>query len=106
FNLGGGLLVGIGIAFSSFSIVMAALGRIVPPEKRSWAFGIATASGSLGQFIFAPLGQALITAYGWQQAMVILAASTLVIVPFAIPLLVQNSSGSRPSAGEADLTMR
>lgn len=106
FNLGGGVLVGIGIAFSSFGIVMAALGRIVPPEKRSWAFGIATASGSLGQFVFAPLGQTLITAYGWQSAMLILASSTLIILPFAVPLLVQNSSRSRPTSDEADLTMR
>jgi MFS family permease len=56
FHVSAGILVGIGVAMSSFGIVMAALGRIVPPEKRSWAFGIATASSSLGQFIFAPLG--------------------------------------------------
>lgn len=106
FNIGGGLLVGIGIAFSSFSIVMAALGRIVPPERRSWAFGIATASGSLGQFIFAPLGAALITAYGWQNALLVLAALSLLIILFAAPLMVHNTSASKPSAGEADITMR
>jgi MFS family permease len=106
FHLSAGILIGIGVAMSSFSIVMAALGRIVPPEKRSWAFGIATASGSLGQFIFAPLGGALISAYGWQTALTILATSTLLILIFALPLMVQNSSGSRVTAGEADLTMR
>lgn len=106
FNLGGGVLVGIGIAFSSFSIVMAALGRIVPPDRRSWAFGIATASGSLGQFIFAPLGAMLVSAYGWQQALVVLACLSLLIILFAAPLLKQNTSGSRPTPGEADLTMK
>ena len=106
FHLSAGILIGIGVAMSSFSIVMAALGRIVPPEKRSWAFGIATASGSLGQFIFAPLGGALISAYGWQTALIILAASTLLILIFALPLMVQNSSGSKVTTGEADLTMR
>ncbi len=106
FNLAGGVLVGVGIAFSSFSIVMAALGRIVPPDRRSWAFGIATASGSLGQFIFAPLGALLVTAYGWQQALAVLAGLTLLIVVFAAPLLKQNVTPSRPSAAEADLTMR
>jgi predicted MFS family arabinose efflux permease len=105
FNIGGGVLVGIGIAFSSFSIVMAALGRIVPPNRRSWAFGIATASGSLGQFIFAPLGQALISAYGWQTAMIALAASTLLIIVFSVPLLRQKGGG-HPTPDEADLTMR
>ena len=106
FTIGGGILVGIGIALSSFSIVMAALGRIVPPEKRSWAFGIATASGSLGQFIFAPLGAALISAYGWQHALTVLSLCILLIIPFALPLMVQNRTESKPSAGEADLTMR
>jgi MFS family permease len=106
FHMAGGLLVGVGVALSSFSIVMAALGRIVPPEKRSWAFGIATASGSLGQFIFAPLGGALISAYGWHNALIILAASTLLIVIFALPLMVQNTTGSKATTGETELTMR
>jgi MFS family permease len=102
----GGLLVGIGIAFSSFGIVMAALGRIVPPEKRSWAFGLATASGSLGQFIFSPLTGAMISAYGWHASLLVLAASSLLIIPFAIPLLVQNTSSSKTNTGETTLTMR
>ena len=106
FNVGGGLLVGLGIAFSSFSIVMAALGRIVPPEKRSWAFGIATASGSLGQFIFAPLGAMLVSAFGWHSALLVLAALSLLIIVFAAPLLSQNTSSTQRSASEADLTMR
>lgn len=106
FSIGGGIIVGIGIAMSSFGIVMAALGRMVPPERRSWAFGIATASSSMGQFVFAPLGGALIAAYGWYNALLFLAASTLLIVAFAVPLLVQNTSGSKAVAGEADITLR
>jgi predicted MFS family arabinose efflux permease len=105
FNIAGGLLVGVGVAASSFSIVMAALGRLVPPHRRSWAFGIATASGSMGQFIFAPLGAALIAAYGWQPALLILAASSLLIVPFALPLMVQKPAPHVPGRDEADLSM-
>ena len=105
FNLAAGIFVGVGIALSSFGIVMAALGRIVPPEKRSWAFGLATASGSLGQFIFSPLTGALLSVYSWQTVLLILAASSLLIIPFAIPLLVQNTTGSKVNAGEIDLTM-
>jgi predicted MFS family arabinose efflux permease len=104
-HFGGGILVGVGIAMSSFGIVMAALGRIVPPEKRSWAFGLATASGSLGQFIFSPIVGALLPAYGWNTTLNVLAASSLLIILFALPLLVQNSSGSKKVAGEADLSM-
>ena len=105
-HFGAGILIGLGVALSSFGIVMAALGRIVPPEKRSWAFGIATASSSLGQFIFAPLGGALISAYGWEKALFILAGSTLLILIFALPLMVQNSSSTKVTSGEADITMR
>ena len=106
FTIGGGVLAGIGVAMSSFGIVMAALGRMVPPSRRSWAFGIATASGSMGQFIFAPLGAALISAYGWHNALLILASSTLLIIVFALPLMVQNTSQSARPAGEAEMTMR
>ena len=84
--LSGGLLVGIGVATASFSIVMAAFGKLVPPEKRSWAFGIATGASSLGQFIFAPLGQGFIAAFGWQMALVLIAVIVLTIIVFAIPM--------------------
>jgi MFS family permease len=104
-HLGGGIVVGIGIAMSSFGIVMAALGRIVPPEKRSWAFGLATASGSLGQFVFSPLVGGLIAAYDWHTSMLVLAASTLLIIPFAAPLLVQNTSATKGGADETNLSM-
>jgi predicted MFS family arabinose efflux permease len=102
----GGVLVGTGVALSSFGIVMAALGRIVPPEKRSWAFGLATASGSLGQFIFNPLAAASISAYGWNTTLLLLAASSLLIIIFAAPLLVQNSTSSAYAKGETNLSMR
>lgn len=104
-NLSGGLLVGTGIAFSSFGIVMAALGRIVPPAKRSWAFGLATASGSLGQFIFSPLAGALLAAYDWKTVLVIIASSCLLIIPFALPLMVQNTTSNLASSDETSLSM-
>jgi predicted MFS family arabinose efflux permease len=84
--VGGGILMGLGIAMTSFAIVMAALGRVVPPEKRSWAFGMATAASSMGQFVFAPIGQAFIAGYGWQIALLLLAGTTLMMILFAVPL--------------------
>ena len=100
-----GLLVGLGVAFSSFSIVMAALGRLVPPEKRSWAFGLATASGSMGQALFIwPVGQT-ISSYGWNTCLIALAIAALFIIPLAAPLLIQNTSGSAQSKGETTMSM-
>ena len=104
--LGGGVLVGIGVAASSFGIVMAAFGRLVPPEKRSWAFGIATAAGSMGQFVFATSGGVLISAFGWYEALIILAFCSLLIIPFAMPLMAQNTSRSVVPLGEAEMSLR
>jgi MFS family permease len=71
-NLSGGFMIGLGMSASSFSIVLAAFGRLVPEEKRSWAFGVGTAAGSLGQFLVVPMGQAFLSAYGWSTALVLL----------------------------------
>lgn len=78
--LSAGVLVGLGLAGASFSLIVAVLGRKVPAEKRSWAMGLATASGSMGQFLFAPLGQSFISTWGWETAMLLL-ASSLAMVP-------------------------
>ena len=76
----GGVLVGLGIAGGSFTIVIAAFSRLVEPSRRSWAIGLATAAGSMGQFLFAPLGQGFISAYGPATALVLL-SGFLVLVP-------------------------
>ncbi|MEP0234118.1 MFS transporter [Roseibium sp.] len=89
-----GVLIGLGIAFSSFSLVLAAFGRIVSPAQRSLAFGIGTASGSLGQFIFAPLGNGLIATVGWQQTLIFFAGLITIIPLMAIALKGKASNQS------------
>jgi MFS family permease len=86
FNLTAGVLVGLGLSGASFTIVIAALGRLVPEDKSSQAMGLATAAGSLGQFIFAPLGQAFLTDYGWQTTLLLLAGSMVVVPALAVAL--------------------
>jgi MFS family permease len=81
-----GVFLGLGLAAASFSIVLAAFGRAVSPEKRSIAFGIGTAAGSLGQFLFAPLGLALIQNLGWDRGLVVLGFGMLAIIPLAFVL--------------------
>jgi len=102
--LGGGILMGLGIATTSFGIVMAAVARVVPPEKRSWAFGMATAASSMGQFVFAPIGQAFIAAYGWQVALLLLAGICLLMILFALPLGASRG-GVAHGEVEVDITL-
>jgi MFS family permease len=91
-QLTAGVLIGLGIAGSAFVMVLSAFARLLPQNMRTIGFGLGTAAGSLGQFIFAPLGQGFIQAYGWQTALIIMAAITL-----AIPLLSVVLKG-RPAA--------
>ncbi len=98
-TLTAGVVTGVGIAVASFGVVMAAFGRVVPAEKRSFIFGVATAASSAGQFIFAPVGQGFINAFGWQMALVWLALLLLLIIPLAGAL--RGRSESVP--GQADL---
>jgi len=98
-TLTAGVVTGVGIAIASFGVVMAAFGRVVPAEKRSFVFGIATAASSAGQFIFAPLGQGFINAFGWQMALVWIAMLLLLIIPLSAAL--RGRAESVP--GEADL---
>ena len=59
-HLTAGLLIGFGLAGSSFTLVLGAFGKLMPEEWRSLAFGAGTAAGSFGQFLFSPLAVALI----------------------------------------------
>jgi MFS family permease len=85
-HIGGGVLVGLGVAAGSFSIVLAAFARHTPPEKRSVVFGIGTAAGSAGMFVFAPISQGMIDAFGWSDALIYMSAAMLIIPVLAAPL--------------------
>ncbi|MGU9957623.1 MAG: MFS transporter, partial [Arenicellales bacterium WSBS_2016_MAG_OTU3] len=98
-HITGGVLAGLGIAFTAFSIAMAAMVRVVGPEKRSFALGLGTAAGSAGQVVFSPLSQGLITQFGWNDALLILSACTLILIPLALLLPNDNSAvGEKASA--------
>ena len=94
----GGVMIGLGIASGSFGIVMAAFARNVSPQNRSMAFGFGTAAGSAGMFLYAPISQSLITAYGWSDALVILSVSMLLLPLIAIPLRGNAQSGTHSQA--------
>jgi MFS family permease len=91
--ISGGVLIGLGLAGGSFTIVIAAFARLVRPDRRSWAMGLATAAGSMGQFLFAPIGQGFISLYGAATALLLLAGFIALV-----PIL----AGSLSGRGEID----
>ncbi|MDZ4095974.1 MAG: MFS transporter [Paracoccaceae bacterium] len=71
------ILVGFGIAGTGFGIILAIVGRAASAENRSMALGIATAIGSAGQVLGAPVAEFLLQSYSWQSVFVIFAVAIL-----------------------------
>ncbi|MHC6224474.1 MFS transporter [Pseudomonas sp. X10] len=82
-SLSAGLLIGIGLSGTSFSVILGVVGRAVPAEKRSMAMGIASAAGSFGQFAMLPGTLGLIGWLGWSAALLVLG----LLVAFIVPLV-------------------
>ncbi len=105
FVLAAGILVGLGVAFTAFSLTLASMARVVAKERRSFVLGLGTAAGSFGQFVFAPNAQLAISLFEWQGALVVLAAATLVMIPLAFilpaPSPAADEAESRQTMGEA-----
>lgn len=82
-----GVLTAVGAGAGSFAVIFGVVMQRVPAERRSFASGYVNAGGSFGQFVFAPLNQALIATVGWMGAMWTLAATALVTLPLARTML-------------------
>lgn len=93
-----GVLSAAGAAAGSFSILIGGTARRLQPHQRSTAAGTINAGGSLGQFVFAPIAQATIAAWGWAAAMFTLASAALVTIPLALPLKNRAASGEARDA--------
>ncbi|SPO65631.1 MFS transporter [Pseudomonas sp. JV241A] len=94
-SLSAGLLIGIGLSGTSFSVILGVVGRAVPPEKRSMAMGIASAAGSFGQFAMLPGTLGLIGWLGWSAALLVLG----LLVAFIVPLVGLLRDRPLPSTG-------
>lgn len=79
-----GFLVGLGLAATTFVIVLGAVGRVVPAERRGLAFGIVTAGGSLGQFLVVPGAAMLLSELGYRLALIVLAGLVALCAVLAI----------------------
>lgn len=89
-----GVMIGLGLSGCSFNLVIGAFGKLLPESWRSLAFGAGTAAGSFGQFLYSPIGVALMDKYGWQTALTIFAGVTMLILPLSIALATPRGAAS------------
>ncbi|MGP0126217.1 MULTISPECIES: MFS transporter [Pseudomonas] len=100
-SLSAGLLIGIGLSGTSFSVILGVVGRALPAEKRSMGMGIASAAGSFGQFAMLPGTLGLIGWLGWSTALLVLG----LLVALIVPLVSMLKDRPLPSLG-ADQTLK
>lgn len=91
-HLGAGVLVGMGISGTAFGTVLAVVGRVAPPDKRSFYLGVTSAMGSAGQALLPLLVSWLIAWFDWRMTLIIV---TALLAPMAlcIPFLRAGGQG-------------
>lgn len=101
-HIGFGVFVGLGLGCATFAVVLGAVGRAFPPERRTTALGVASVGGAVGIFCSVPITIWLITQFGWQGALVSIAALAATVC-LAAPFLAGRSdrSSTQQSLGDA-----
>ena len=105
FSVTAGVLIGLGLSGTTMPIVFGAISRALPPEKRSMAMGIAMSIGSFGQFAMLPVVLGLLDGFGWQSALLILAAISALILPLSFALR-EGDMSKNPVDPNDNLTVR
>ena len=106
FTLSAGVLVGLGLSATTFSVIYGAVGRAVAPEKRAMSLAVVGAAGSFGQFLLVPSGQYLIGGMGWFAALMGLTFAAALMAPLALGTAERtahpgSAAAVAQSAGEA-----
>ncbi|HYF07983.1 MAG TPA: MFS transporter, partial [Acetobacteraceae bacterium] len=104
FTFFAGVVLGLAVSAAGTPTISAALTRLLPPEMRGRAVGLSTAGSSAGQFLVVPAASLAIGLWGWQGALLALAAAALLIIPLALP--VSDRPQPRPAGAPQEETAR
>ena len=103
----GGIIVGMGLSGLGFTVILGAVGKFAPPEKRGTALGLTTMGGSIGMFLGIPVSGTLIESTGWSSAFFWLALISLIIIPLLYGLVSSNlDSNENNKKIETDETLK
>jgi predicted MFS family arabinose efflux permease len=93
-----GVLLGLGVAGAGINALVGAVGRAAPPEKRTQAIAAIGMGSGIGILIALPYTHLLMDWVGWKSALLILAATALLLLPLAIPVAGAPRGASAGSA--------
>lgn len=81
-----GVFLGLGVAGAGINALVGAVARVAPPSERTSAIAAVGMGSGIGMLLALPYTHLLIERVGWQTSLLILAATSLAILPLAIPL--------------------
>jgi predicted MFS family arabinose efflux permease len=81
--LGSGVMIGVALACTSSGITSNIAARVVAPHRRTLAFGLVSAAGSVGTMFTAPVAAYFLTHDGWRAGMWAFAILALAMLPAA-----------------------
>ena len=96
-----GIIAAGGAGMAGLGVLMSAVGRALPPEKRGMASGLVNAGGSFGQFAVVPIAQYMTGAIGWVGAMTGIGIMALAVVPLAFVLRGKSVVAAAGAPGSA-----
>ncbi len=94
------IFVGFGVAGTGFGVILAVVGRASSAENRSMSLAIATAAGSAGQVVGAPMAEWLLSLMPWQNVFLIFAALILASL-FMLPFMRSPAAASKAELEES-----
>ena len=94
------VLVGFGVAGTGFGVILAVVGRAASDENRSMSLAIATAAGSLGQVVGAPVAELLLGIMSWQMVFVCFAAMIIAVL-MVLPMMRSPAPASKAMLQES-----
>jgi predicted MFS family arabinose efflux permease len=97
-----GIAIGLAQSAVGYVVILGAVAQAVPSSRRSTAFGMVTAAGSLGMFGMVPLAQWLLSTIGWQEAFTVLALTMVAIALSSI--LLPAKTDERAEENDASLS--
>jgi predicted MFS family arabinose efflux permease len=79
--LGAGVLIGVSLACTTSGITANIAARVVQPSRRTLAFGIVSAAGSVGTMVTAPIAAYMLNHDGWRAGLWAFAILAVAMLP-------------------------
>jgi predicted MFS family arabinose efflux permease len=97
--LGSGVMIGVALACTSSGITANIAARVVAPQRRTLAFGLVSAAGSIGTMFTAPIAAHFLNHEGWRAGLWAFAILAVAMLPAAF---IGSASDRLPNSRVAD----